>query len=150
VDEPLNDSYDCPTGLAWLNPLAIVNIMKCLFIPSEADLNGLSELWGDVSGKMPFSVAWSLLNFIPSTLSRIMVEIDFHSAYCRPLLGDIHGNYNLPGDNWTYNPTGYSTCAIKDNPGLAGFISTVRSGIVIAMYIGAAWSLTQKVGETIK
>lgn len=59
-DEP--DDSDCPTGFGWINPLAILKVLKCLLIPSEDSVNSLGELWGDVTTKAPFSWAYEIVS----------------------------------------------------------------------------------------
>jgi hypothetical protein len=60
---PDEEDSDCPTGFGWLNPLAIIKTLKCLFIPSEDAVNSLGNLWGDMTTKAPFSWAYEVVTF---------------------------------------------------------------------------------------
>jgi hypothetical protein len=70
-DSTSEDDYDCPTGLGWINPLAILKILKCLFIPSGADLDGLSDFYGEAKTKAPFSYLVQVVTFVPDVMGSL-------------------------------------------------------------------------------
>jgi hypothetical protein len=70
-DSTTEDDYDCPSGWGWLNPLSILKILKCLFIPSGSDLDGLSDFYGEAKTKAPFSYAAQALTFVPSMMGSL-------------------------------------------------------------------------------
>ncbi len=70
-DATSEDDYDCPSGIGWINPLAILKILKCLFIPSDADLDGLADFYGEAKTKAPFSYAVQVLTFVPAVMGQL-------------------------------------------------------------------------------
>lgn len=61
TDQDESDDTDCPTGFGWINPLAILKVLKCLFIPSSESVDSLGDIWGDVTTKAPFSWAYEIV-----------------------------------------------------------------------------------------
>lgn len=96
--------HECPTGFGWINPLAIVKIAKCLFIPTQTTTNGLRSVWGDLSTKVPFSYGVDVVTYLPDRLGEVKQGINGVSGQ-DAAGGDRTGCTNLFAGN---DPVPYS------------------------------------------
>lgn len=101
-DEPDTSGEDCPSGLTILLPWKYIQVMKCIFIwafiPTNTDL--LTNIWGDIKTKAPFSWAYETLTFIPGFMSDIASH-DSESG-CYYLFGEE--DVLLPGSHHANSP----------------------------------------------
>lgn len=102
---------DCPSGWGWLNPAAIVNVLKCLFIPTD-------DHWGDLSESFEGSFLDMLLTPITVVTGGVAAIRDGYEYLAGPDFTGVEGgrrNYiscrgpsaNVPignGDTWLFRP----------------------------------------------
>lgn len=100
VPDPDNDA--CKLSLlSALNPFALFRTVRCVFewafIPSDATMASLANLWGDIQTKAPFSWAYETLTFIPNWMSGLAEKLELYSGECHYLMTDTGNTFLVPG-----------------------------------------------------
>lgn len=136
TDIDSQDDADCPTGFGWINPLAIVKIAKCLFIPSSSSMSAFSHSFDGATSKAPFSYVAEVMAFIPDRFAEIQDGIAEGAGTCRSFLStfDSSGNMTsgsatLPGTSTSPNvadPGGGATFSVNCGHTQPWWISLIR------------------------
>ena len=134
------EDSDCPSGWGWLNPAAIVNVLKCLFIPSNATADSLQNIFDEATTKAPFSVLYDASTFLPAIVADVQEGVEEGSGCItiqpNSVLTDAGGaNTGVDGDwcptqdewvlNWQLMKAGLTFIWVA-LLGLALYRSTVR------------------------
>jgi PKD domain len=90
---------DC--GAWWHLGCWFVYALRFVFVPSNT--SGLDSLWGDVKTKIPFSIAYDVVTFIPHTLSGVASSLASTSGTSCNVLGS--GSLSAPNGTTTTLPT---------------------------------------------
>jgi hypothetical protein len=127
------DDDDCPSGLGFLNPLALVRTLKCLFIP---DQNPVAELGDAYSG--------SVLSVLTAPLQVVGGFLDvLHTGYLDGRYAEDGTERSGCGDGGVEAPLGSTGETFRVNPfdsctGVGGTLAgAVHGGTSLAVYVGA-------------
>jgi hypothetical protein len=152
---------DCPTGWGWVNPLAIAKILKCLLIPSSSSLAGISAMWGTLTGKFPFSLAYDVATFLPATVGLVKAGFDYQNGtspgggyrvHCIDVFSGLEENSPLGPDPLSGGPGAGSPAQVTGvcphlvdtlgaTAGLGWEIAVVRDGVWLVVLVGFALSV---------
>jgi hypothetical protein len=95
VDE--QDDADCPSGWGWLNPLAFVRILKCLFVPQEPFDAG--ELVDDLASSFPGNWVAAVGSGFSTLVSEANAGLSNSAGGCGPDMGlNMNSVVEVPGD----------------------------------------------------
>lgn len=128
--DPDDEDADCPAGFGWLNPLAIVKVLKCLFVPTSAgeDADAFSTaLDGSIFGivTIPIGILSDAWGRLWSHAAETALDCDGP---------DLELNFGLDGQagDLTVNPM--AAC----DPPLSTVAGIVKALLAASVYIGGA------------
>lgn len=142
----------------WDVPCQLAKIFRALFVPSSSTLTGMSNLWGDLTTKAPFSVLYEMVTFIPAQLA------DMSSSISSPISGPGNG---CASNQFYVNGNNVKVCAdavgstpqryVIGRPSLNGsdqgsspYPHVVREVLLLLMGLLFGYACYRGVGEILK
>lgn len=140
-DQEQEDS-DCPSGWGFLNPLAFVKTLKCLFVPTEFDTEAVSESFSEA---FPFDWLGETYSASTALLDRFQEEVDNDGS---------GGCHNRPGITAPLSGVGGEDITIRlplpDAEGCASGMVEGSAPTDIDAEVGDLWGMHEQLRLVLK